>query len=96
MDRQRSISTVGDRLREKKERRRGKEKRRRGEEEYLTPSSPARRRRPRVAHEPSSPARRRRPRVARGRFFSHSGRKIKVTSSTISVPTKHRYTSTDQ
>ncbi|RZS01483.1 hypothetical protein BHM03_00031338, partial [Ensete ventricosum] len=42
-------STVGCRLREKKGRRR------RGEE-YLVPSSPAHRRRPRVACEPSLPA----------------------------------------
>ncbi|RWW30841.1 hypothetical protein GW17_00004579, partial [Ensete ventricosum] len=72
-DRLREKSTVGDRLSEKKgRRRRGKEeKKKRGKKkEYL---APARRPRPHavLARTPSSPA-------GGGRFFSRAGRKIEA------------------
>ncbi|RZS06385.1 hypothetical protein BHM03_00037028 [Ensete ventricosum] len=83
-------STVGSRLRKKKGRRRGKEKKKkRGiKNTSPAPSSPACRRRPRVACAPSppaghlhvvtargSPARGHCPRVTRGRFFSRARRR---------------------
>ncbi|RZS29006.1 hypothetical protein BHM03_00062677, partial [Ensete ventricosum] len=57
----REKSTVSGRLRKKKGRRKGKEKKEEEKKEYLARVS-------------SSPACRRRPRVARGRFFSRARR----------------------